>query len=192
MDCKPSSGIKSEARAFEWNDARDSSYPSFFSTGDWTLSTGATTLSAINASMTKWLNGPKSPGLMILEHDLDNNCVQAFEDAHPVMVKTGWKLESVADIADSGAYQNSMDGTSPVARANGVLGQSYSSIPTATSSSTPANPPTSTDSQPSPSGGSNTGTNTSQSGNNGSMQSTMSKFAGAFGAIFLTVVFYAW
>jgi len=155
------------------------------------MATGKTSLQAINASMTKWLNGPKTPGLMILEHDLDNDCVEAFVDAHPVMVSTGWKLESVADITSSGAYQNSKDGTSPVARANGVLGQTYS-LPTSTSasSSTPADS-TNTASQPNTSSSGNTGSNTSQSGN-GSIQSTMSKFAGVFGAIFLTVVFYAW
>lgn len=138
--------------------------------------------------MTKWLNGPKSPGLMILEHELDNDTVQAFEDAYPLMVETGWKIESAARINGTGVYLNSEDSDSPVDAVDGVLVQETYSIPPSSSTlvSTPANP-TSTGSVDG-----NTGSNTSQSGNNASMQSAVSKFAGVFGAIFLTVVFYAW
>ena len=150
--------------------------------------TGGTTPQAINASMTKWLNGPKSPGLMILEHELSDQTVQAFEDAYPLMIRTGWKLESAADIAGVGVYLNSEDNNSPVDAADGVLNQSFSVPPDSSSSTLPAKPTASN------TGGNNgnTGSNTSQSGNNGSIQSTISKFAGALGAIFLTVVFYAW
>lgn len=154
-------------------------------TADWTLLTGGTTPQAINASLTRLLNGPKSPGLMILEHELSNSTSQVFEDAYPLMLSTGWKLMSAADINGTTAYLNSQDNTSPVEPANGVIvGQTgpVRSTTTSTSASTPAEPTSS----------SNTGTNTSQSGNNGSIQSTISKLAGALGAIFLTVVFYAW
>ncbi|KAF9651150.1 glycoside hydrolase/deacetylase [Thelephora ganbajun] len=161
-------------------------------TSDWSLP-GGTTLQAINASMTQWLNGPKSPGLVILEHELTNLAAQAFIDAYPLMVSTGWKIESVADIDGKSVYLNSQDSISPVQRVNGVLlGQtvslvsSTSSTPSSTSTSDPAKPTTT-----SHTGSNNTGTNTSQSGKNGSIQSTISKFAGAFGAVFLTVVFYA-
>ena len=155
------------------------------STNDWTMETGGTTLQAINTSMTKWLNGPKSPGLIILEHELDNQTVQAFENAYPLMIQSGWKLESTAQINGSSVYLNSQDSESPVEKVDGVLVQQTYSIPSASSSSGPANPSSTGD-------GSNAGTNTSQSGNNGSIRSTMSKFAGALGAVFLTVVFYAW
>lgn len=152
------------------------------------MATGGTTPQAINASMTKWLNGPKSPGLMILEHELTNGTVQAFMDAHPVMIQTGWKLESAADLNGSSVYLNSEDNDSPVEKVNGVLVQQTYSLPvSSTSSSTP------TSSTPASGGNGNaTGANTSQSGKNGSTQSTMSKLAGALGTVFLTVVFYAW
>ena len=138
--------------------------------------------------MTKWLNGPKSPGLMILEHELDDDTVQAFEDAYPLMVQTGWQIESAARINSTSVYLNSEDNNSPVDQVDGVLVQETYSLPSpsSTSVSTPANP-TSTSSVDG-----STGNNTSQSGNNGSIQSRMSKFAGVFGAIFLTVAFYAW
>jgi len=154
-------------------------------TSDWTMgSPGGTTLQAINASMTKWLNGPKTPGLMILEHELTNQTVEAFMDAYPIMLSTGWNMESAAAIGGNTVYLNSKDSTSPVEQANGVLfGQTYSSLSTSSSSSTPG--PTNTASN-------TTGSNTSQSGNNGSIRSTISTLGGALGAIFLTVVFYAW
>ena len=159
---------------------------SIFSTNDWTMASGGTTLQKINTSMTQWLSGPKSPGLIILEHELDNNTVQAFEDAYPLMVSSGWNMQSTAQINGSSVYLNSQDSDSPVEPVNGVLVQQSYTIPSSSSSSGPATPSSTGDV------GSNAGGNTSQSGKNGSMQSTMSKFAGAFGAIFLTVMFYAW
>ena len=159
---------------------------SIFSTVDWSIVSGGTTLQAINASMTKWLHGPKSPGLMILEHELDAQTVQAFINAYPTMISTGWKLESVAAI-NGNAYINSQDDNSPVERANGVLLQTLTPPASSTSSSTTSSTPGE------PTGGTNNaGNNTSQSGKNGSIQSTMPKFAGALVVIFLTVLFYAW
>ena len=137
--------------------------------------------------MTRWLNGPKHPGLMILEHELNDQTVQAFMDAYPLMIQTGWKLESAADVDGNSVYQNSKDGTSPVEKAGGVINKSYTPPASSTTTSTTPATPTSTSNT-----SSNAGSNTSQSGNNGSIKSTVSKFAGALGAIFLTVVFYAW
>ncbi|KAF8914600.1 carbohydrate esterase family 4 protein [Mucidula mucida] len=79
-------------------------------TEDWSMATGGTTMDAINASMTQWLTGPKSPGLVILEHELTEDTVQAFMNAYPVMKSNGWEIESLALIESDSAYQNS-DGT---------------------------------------------------------------------------------
>ncbi len=54
--------------------------------------------------------GPKSPGLVILEHELTEDTVQAFMNAYPVMKSNGWEIESLALIESDSAYQNS-DGT---------------------------------------------------------------------------------
>ncbi|KAF8910686.1 hypothetical protein CPB85DRAFT_1253239 [Mucidula mucida] len=80
------------------------------STEDWSMATNGTTMQAINASMTQWLTGPKSPGLIILEHELTDDTVQAFMDAFPVMKSNGWETKSVALLSADSAYQNS-DGT---------------------------------------------------------------------------------
>ena len=78
----------------------------FSSTEDWSLTTQGTTLEKINSSMTEWLSGPKSPGLMILEHELSDQSVQAFIDAWPVIKSNGWNTMSMARVDGGSAYQN--------------------------------------------------------------------------------------
>lgn len=56
--------------------------------------------------MTEWLSGPKSPGLMILEHELSDESVQAFLDAWPVIKSNGWNTMSMARVDGGSAYQN--------------------------------------------------------------------------------------
>jgi len=108
-------------------------------TGDWMLPTG-TTLGKINASMTKWLTGPKNPGLIILEHELTNQSVEAFISAYPVMKANGWNITSAAQLAGNVAYQNAAGSTDPVTPADGViLGDINSSeAPTTTATATSA------------------------------------------------------
>ena len=127
---------------------------------------------------------------MILEHELTEQSAQAFIDAYPLMVSTGWDLKSAAEINGTSVYLNSKDSSSPVQKANGVVLGDFVSLPPGTSSSSTV--PSSTPAEPSSTATGNPGSNTSQSGNNGSIQTTISKLAGAVGAIFLTVVFYAW
>lgn len=160
---------------------------SIFSTLDWSLTTGGTTPQAVNASLTQWLTGPKSPGLLILEHELTPQSSQSFIDAYPLMMETGWKITSAAQMEGLGSYLNSNDSNSPVQKVDGVLGYQYTNLPGSSSmvpSSTLSTPPVPTNS-------SGTNSNTSQSNQNGSMQTIVSKFAGILGTIFLTVVFYA-
>lgn len=149
------------------------------------MATGGTTLQAINTSMTTWLTGPKTPGLIILEHELDNNTTTAFINAWPLMSSTGWNVQSVTRIFGS-VYSNSQDSISPVQPANGILYKG--GLPVSSTSTSATHPPT-----PTTSGNStgNVGSNTSQSRNGGPIQSTISKLAGAVGAMFLAVVFYA-
>jgi len=113
-------------------------------TNDWMLP-GGTTLAKINASMTKWLTGPKSPGLIILEHELSNQSVQAFIDAYPVMKANGWNITSAAQLAGNIPYQNADSSTAPVTPANGVIvGDINSSeAPAASSATTPGSTGTS-------------------------------------------------
>jgi hypothetical protein len=154
---------------------------------DWSLTTGGTNPQAVQASMTQWLTGPKTPGLVILEHELTTVASQTFIDAYPLMTQNGWRIVSVAQMDGQGAYINSNDSISPVQRFDGVLGAQFTNTPPTSSSQIPSSTPP----PPAPTN-TTTNSNTSQSDKNGSTRSLMSKFAGILGAVALTVTFYAW
>ncbi|KAH7914353.1 carbohydrate esterase family 4 protein [Hygrophoropsis aurantiaca] len=84
-------------------------------TDDWSLNeAGGTTLDKIATLMQKWLTGPKSPGLVILEHELMPDSVKSFIDAFPLMKQNGWNMVSLAKMDGLAAYQNADSITSPV------------------------------------------------------------------------------
>lgn len=123
---------------------------SCFSSQDWTLNTpGGTNLQAIQANFQKWLSGPQNPGLIVLEHELTDQAVQAFMAAYPLMKQYNWVLKSVALLAGLSPYQNAADDTSQptlvplTAGGNGGAGLTAAATPS--SSSTPP-PPSSTSS----------------------------------------------
>ncbi|TCD66980.1 hypothetical protein EIP91_000660 [Steccherinum ochraceum] len=124
-------------------------------TEDWSIPSGGTTNQAVQAQMTKWFTGPKSPGLIILEHELYNQTVQAFINAYPLVKANGWKTASVATIAssDGATYQNAKDSTSSVTSVVGIL-PSAASANSSTSSTAASNP----SSSPASSGSSATST----------------------------------
>ncbi|KZP33025.1 carbohydrate esterase family 4 protein [Athelia psychrophila] len=90
-------------------------------TNDWSLTTGGTTSSQISQEMDQWLTGPHSPGLIILEHELSTQSVQAFIDNYPKMKANGWTVVSDARLSGQHAYQNSIDASKPVTRKDSVL-----------------------------------------------------------------------
>jgi len=96
-------------------------------TNDWSLTTGGTTSSEISQEMTTWLTGPKSPGLIILEHELSDQSVQAFIDNYPKMKANGWTVTSDARLSGHHPYQNSINATEPVTRKDSVLVSSSAS-----------------------------------------------------------------
>jgi hypothetical protein len=49
-----------------------------------------------------FFKGPKSPGLIILEHELTNQTVQCFIDAFPQIKANGWNIVSQASMATAG------------------------------------------------------------------------------------------
>jgi chitin deacetylase len=119
---------------------------SCFSSQDWTLGAqGGTNLQAIQANFQRWLSGPKTPGLVVLEHELSDGAVQSFITAFPLIKQFNWDLKSVVELGGQGAYQNAADDTSQptfvplTAGGNGGAGLIAAATPTS-SSSTPAPP----------------------------------------------------
>ncbi|KAI6145923.1 hypothetical protein BKA82DRAFT_4016096 [Pisolithus tinctorius] len=76
-----------------------------------------TSMDNIATQMHTWLTGPKKPSLIILEHEISNQSVQAFIDAWDLVVSNGWKTTSVAQMGGASTYQNSWNATSPVTQA---------------------------------------------------------------------------
>ncbi|KAJ6522862.1 hypothetical protein B0H19DRAFT_1202272 [Mycena capillaripes] len=86
-------------------------------TADWTLTESPpyTTPDKIQSQMKEWLTGPKSPGLIILEHELSKQSAAAFIAAYPLMQQNGWDLVSLARLVGNNVtYQNAASNTSPV------------------------------------------------------------------------------
>ncbi|KAG6900966.1 hypothetical protein C0993_004403 [Termitomyces sp. T159_Od127] len=109
-------------------------------TEDWSLtSPKGTTPQIIHDSFVQWLSGPKSPGIITLEHELSDMSVSAFMDAWPLLGPAGWKTGSLAEIVGDSAYQNSDDSDSPVTLDGVVAGQTTagSSSSSASATSTP-------------------------------------------------------
>ncbi|KAL1946775.1 hypothetical protein VTO73DRAFT_14879 [Trametes versicolor] len=84
-------------------------------TEDWSVgSPGGATRPEVNANLEKWITGPKSPGLVILEHELSNDTVGAFMQAFPLIQQNGWKFQSLATMDGGDVYQNSASSTEDV------------------------------------------------------------------------------
>ena len=54
-------------------------------TTDWSLAINGTTLEKIQDLFKEWLAGPRSPGLIILEHEIEGPDVTAFINALPLI-----------------------------------------------------------------------------------------------------------
>ncbi|KZV72117.1 carbohydrate esterase family 4 protein [Peniophora sp. CONT] len=141
-------------------------------TADWTLTTGDgyTTPAKIHSQFQSWLTGARSPGLIVLEHELSQQSVQAFIDAYPLIVQNNWNIVSVVDIDGNGTYQNAINSTSAILGNSNItsgknLGSAYalassmaaaSASPSATAGSQQASPSASSaGSSSSPGAGSN-------------------------------------
>ncbi|KAG8893220.1 hypothetical protein FRB99_002134 [Tulasnella sp. 403] len=83
-------------------------------TDDWELGTKQITPEKIASELKSFIALPKSPGLIILEHELYPGTVQAFIDAYPLMKSAGWDTRSIPQLYNTGFYQNAQDNTSPV------------------------------------------------------------------------------
>ncbi|KAF7295871.1 Carbohydrate esterase family 4 protein [Mycena chlorophos] len=108
-------------------------------TNDWSLtdSPPGTSLSAINKSMTAWLtNATKTPGLIILEHELSNDSVQAFKNAYPIMKSNKWGVVSLAALMGNGsAYLNAATSSSEVDAVGDIVNAPNATVPSSSSAS---------------------------------------------------------
>jgi chitin deacetylase len=123
---------------------------------DWTMASGGTTLPAIQQAFTGWLNGPRSPGLIVLEHEITPDDVTAFMNMYPLIAAAQggapWVVTSVAGLFDGHAtgwngnswYQNSDNDTSPVNDQDILVSNSTSTAPSGTTTGTASHTGTAT------------------------------------------------
>ncbi|KAG9005329.1 hypothetical protein FRB94_001620 [Tulasnella sp. JGI-2019a] len=76
-------------------------------TADWTIGLGKITEAGIESAIAGFLNLPKSPGLIILEHELYAGTVEAFINSYPLMKSKGWDTRSIGNLFNEAPYQNS-------------------------------------------------------------------------------------
>lgn len=87
-------------------------------TNDWAIgSKPEITVDSVKGTMSGWFTGPKSPGILALEHELNKNCVDVFMSQFSGIAQNGWSLQSVADAFGMKWYQNSANNTAPVTQA---------------------------------------------------------------------------
>ncbi|KAH9899845.1 hypothetical protein C8Q73DRAFT_638659 [Cubamyces lactineus] len=149
-------------------------------TEDWSIGQpGGTTRDKVNQNLQTWYTGSKSPGLIILEHELTNDTVGAFIQAFPLIQQNGWKYVSVAQLDGGSPYQNSPSSTGDVTPGsvavleNNASGSSNSSSSAGASGTSSASGAGSTGSTSSGSSGTSSG-NTSGKAANGNSTTTSS------------------
>jgi chitin deacetylase len=120
-------------------------------TADWGLASNATTLEKIQDQFKVWLEGPRSPGLIVLEHEIEGADVTAFINALPLIRQyKDWTAVSCAQLFENQPngtwYLNAQNNTSPVTAMNVGGGNEplspSSGQPGSSSSLQPASPPT--------------------------------------------------
>jgi chitin deacetylase len=64
--------------------------------------------------MTGWFEGPKSPGINSLEHEIKDTEVDAFIAAFPIGRQNGWNILAIPDAFNQPWYSNSDSNTAAV------------------------------------------------------------------------------
>ncbi|KAK8858651.1 hypothetical protein IAR55_002880 [Kwoniella newhampshirensis] len=113
---------------------------------DWAIgSNGQYTLQSVESAMDGFIAQNKSTGLMILEHELNDNTVGVFMEAYPKMVSSGWQVKNVADAYGMDWYVNSGKGNTDTVTTQSVAANTFAvTNTTSAGSSTSAAAPAST------------------------------------------------
>ncbi|CDO75610.1 Carbohydrate Esterase Family 4 protein [Trametes cinnabarina] len=144
-------------------------------TEDWSIGQpGGTTRDKVNASLKQWITGPKSPGLIILEHELSNNTVGAFIEAFPLIQQNGWKFVSIAQLDGGSPYSNSPSSTGAVTPGQVAVLDASDDSSSDSSSSSSAAPASKTSSASAPASSPSSGTSSGSANGNKAADSSSS------------------
>jgi len=109
----------------------------YFSSSDWS----ATSQEQVVGTITGYLTGSKTPGLVLLEHTNSAITVGGFIAAFPLIAANGWSFRSTAELLGGGrSYQNANSSASDVSRKGILLNDVGSSSVVSSSSTVPPTP----------------------------------------------------
>ena len=94
---------------------------------------------SVAAAASAGIHGPKSPGLIMLEHELTHASIKVFKDYFPSIKSLGWSPSNIADLFNLPWYKNAWNDQTPAQK--GTVLQTFSlgsSASNSTSSSTSA------------------------------------------------------
>jgi len=67
----------------------------------------------IQDNLARIATSPKTPGVMVLQHEITPPSVTAFISAFPLIATNGWRFASLAKVVNDGrTYQNALDSSS--------------------------------------------------------------------------------
>ncbi|GAA5870927.1 hypothetical protein JCM16303_001632 [Sporobolomyces ruberrimus] len=104
---------------------------------------GPGNLAGLEAELTKWQTGAKSPGVIGLEHESGPGPVSGFVNTYAGIKSNGWDARNIPDLWDAAWYQNAEDNDDPKKNTSFVIGSgpfNTSSAAAAASSSSSALP----------------------------------------------------
>ncbi|GAA5967823.1 hypothetical protein JCM3765_001893 [Sporobolomyces pararoseus] len=83
---------------------------------------GPGNLAGLEAELRKWQTGPKSPGVIGLEHESGPNTVAGFVNTFSGIKQNGWDARNIPDLWDAQWYQNAEDNDDPKKNTSFVIG----------------------------------------------------------------------
>lgn len=102
-------------------------------TNDWCLTPqntntcgaeGPSNEAALDLEMSRFVNMPKNPGLIILEHELTIHSVRGFTHAWPAIQKAGWDTRPIPSLFNMSWYQNANGAFDEAIHLNSLLNAS--------------------------------------------------------------------
>lgn len=153
---------------------------------DCPTTTPGSTQASVRAAIQTALKGSQSPGVTLLEHELNKNTVGYFEEYYPSLAGLGWKPQAVSDHFGWNWYANAVNNddtpinvtsidtvtvAAAVAKSNVTSTSTTSSSSLAFSATTGSNP------------ASSTATSSSTASSNSSKQSSTTSSSGAISSL---------
>lgn len=95
---------------------------------------------SVAAAANAGVNGPKTPGLMMLEHELSHESIKVFKTYYPTLKGLGWIPDNVPNMFSSPWYKNAFNDKAAPQNSSILLTAAFGASPSnVTLSATPSN-----------------------------------------------------